>query len=378
MAGGTRLELGERERLAALKAEGLSLRAIARQLGRAASTVSRELRRNALPKGGYRPVHAEGCYLERRQRPAVLERDERLDGRPRARRAARPLRPRAPAGRLDPRADRRLARARRGARAPSGVARDDLRLHPPAPAERREALEAAAARARQAGPAAGPAAAQRHRRAALDPRPARGRPGAEGPRALGGRPADLQADPAGARPQGAQDPVRARGPAGRQVGRRDRGGADGGVPPARPAAAVLDHLRQRHGVRPARAARQRLRDDDLVLRRLRLLAEGSGGERERAAAPRPAARPRPGHPERRRAAGDRAQPQPDAAEVPRLPDAPPGAAQGAWQGRPNPLRLTRCASPVNPPGPTSPARASPATASGLPGAVPGSAPRTGS
>ena len=78
MSGGTHLELEERERLAALKAEGLSLRAIARQLGRAASTISRELRRNALPKGGYLPVHAEGCYRERRQRPAVLERDERL------------------------------------------------------------------------------------------------------------------------------------------------------------------------------------------------------------------------------------------------------------------------------------------------------------
>src|SRR5690349_24993970 len=78
MAGGTHPELEERERLAALKAEGLSLRAIARALGRAASTVSRELRRDALPEGGYLPVHAEGRYLERRQRPAVLERDERL------------------------------------------------------------------------------------------------------------------------------------------------------------------------------------------------------------------------------------------------------------------------------------------------------------
>src|ERR671929_342831 len=78
MAGGTHLELGERERLAALKAEGLSLRAIARALGRAASTVSRELRRNALPKGGYLPVHAEGGYRERRQRRAVLERDAKL------------------------------------------------------------------------------------------------------------------------------------------------------------------------------------------------------------------------------------------------------------------------------------------------------------
>src|SRR3954454_6913259 len=78
MSGGTHLELVERERLAVLKAEGLSLRAIARALGRAASTISRELRRNALPKGGYLPAHAEGCHRERRQRPAVLERDERL------------------------------------------------------------------------------------------------------------------------------------------------------------------------------------------------------------------------------------------------------------------------------------------------------------
>src|ERR671939_250779 len=76
MPGGTHLELEERERLAALEAEGLSLRAIARALGRAASTVSRELRRNALPKGGYPPVHAEGRYRERRQRPAVQGRKE--------------------------------------------------------------------------------------------------------------------------------------------------------------------------------------------------------------------------------------------------------------------------------------------------------------
>src|SRR4028119_1064866 len=78
MSGGTHLRLEERERLAALRVEGLSLRGIARGLGRAASTVSRELRRNSLPKGGYLPVHAEGCYLERRQRPAVLERDIKL------------------------------------------------------------------------------------------------------------------------------------------------------------------------------------------------------------------------------------------------------------------------------------------------------------
>ena len=68
MSGGTHSTLGERERLAASKAEGLSLRAIAARLGRAASTVSRELRRNALPKGGYLPTHAEGCYLGCRHR----------------------------------------------------------------------------------------------------------------------------------------------------------------------------------------------------------------------------------------------------------------------------------------------------------------------
>jgi transposase, IS30 family len=78
MAGGTHLRLEERERLAALKGEGLSLRGIAARLGRAASTIGRELRRDALPKGGYPPVHGEGCYRERRQRRAVLERDERL------------------------------------------------------------------------------------------------------------------------------------------------------------------------------------------------------------------------------------------------------------------------------------------------------------
>src|SRR3954453_23590259 len=78
ISGGTHLELVERERLAALKAEGLSLRAVARALGGGASTISREVRRNALPRGGYLPVHAQGCHRERRQRPAVLERDERI------------------------------------------------------------------------------------------------------------------------------------------------------------------------------------------------------------------------------------------------------------------------------------------------------------
>ena len=72
------LSLEEREQIATLRAEGLSLRAIGKQLGRNASTLSRELERNALPSGGYRPVHAEGSYLLRRQRQAILERDQKL------------------------------------------------------------------------------------------------------------------------------------------------------------------------------------------------------------------------------------------------------------------------------------------------------------
>jgi IS30 family transposase len=53
MSDGTHLCLEEREWPAALKVEDLSLRAIVARLGRAASTVSRELRRNALHRGGY-------------------------------------------------------------------------------------------------------------------------------------------------------------------------------------------------------------------------------------------------------------------------------------------------------------------------------------
>ena len=78
MSGYAHLSAEERDRLADLKADGLSLRAIARALGRAASTISRELRRNALNSGGYRPQVADGSYIFRRQRAAVLETDAKL------------------------------------------------------------------------------------------------------------------------------------------------------------------------------------------------------------------------------------------------------------------------------------------------------------
>ena len=54
MSGYSHLTADERDRLAGLKADGLSLGAIARTLGRATSTISRELRRNALDSGAYR------------------------------------------------------------------------------------------------------------------------------------------------------------------------------------------------------------------------------------------------------------------------------------------------------------------------------------
>ena len=71
MPGYSHLTSDERDRLAGLKADGLSLRAIGRALGRAASTICRELRRNALDSGGYRPHVADGSYLLRRQRRAA-------------------------------------------------------------------------------------------------------------------------------------------------------------------------------------------------------------------------------------------------------------------------------------------------------------------
>jgi IS30 family transposase len=45
----------ERDQIAILRAGGQSMGAIARALGRAKTTISRELQRNALPSGGYSP-----------------------------------------------------------------------------------------------------------------------------------------------------------------------------------------------------------------------------------------------------------------------------------------------------------------------------------
>jgi len=49
---GRHLSFAEREEIAILRAKGRGVRDIARQLDRAASTISRELRRNAATRGG--------------------------------------------------------------------------------------------------------------------------------------------------------------------------------------------------------------------------------------------------------------------------------------------------------------------------------------
>jgi IS30 family transposase len=74
------LTFGEREEIALGCAAGESVRCIARRRGRAASTVSRELRRNADHRGGYRATtaHARAWTRASRPKPAKLHVNRRL------------------------------------------------------------------------------------------------------------------------------------------------------------------------------------------------------------------------------------------------------------------------------------------------------------
>ena len=65
----------DRDQIAGMMAAGQPQSRIAEAVGKSKSTISRELRRNALDSGGYSAAIADGAYMERRQRPAVLERD---------------------------------------------------------------------------------------------------------------------------------------------------------------------------------------------------------------------------------------------------------------------------------------------------------------
>lgn len=73
------LQLGEREEISRGLSAGLSVREIARRLDRAASTVSREIRRNG-GKRSYRAANADACAWQRARRPqpCLLARRRRL------------------------------------------------------------------------------------------------------------------------------------------------------------------------------------------------------------------------------------------------------------------------------------------------------------
>jgi IS30 family transposase len=77
------LSLAERTMIADLHRAGVSVCGIAQELGRAASTVSRELRRNADSRGRYLPATAQRLAVERRSRSSRSRRlagDEQLYG----------------------------------------------------------------------------------------------------------------------------------------------------------------------------------------------------------------------------------------------------------------------------------------------------------
>jgi IS30 family transposase len=73
---GRYLSFSEREEIALLQVQGLGVREIARRLGRAASTISRELRRNAATRGGnldYRATTAQWHAERAARRPKVAK-----------------------------------------------------------------------------------------------------------------------------------------------------------------------------------------------------------------------------------------------------------------------------------------------------------------
>lgn len=77
------LSVAERTMIADLHREGVGVRGIAEQLGRAASTISRELRRGDDDQGRYLPATAERLAVQRRSRSSRtrrVARDEELRG----------------------------------------------------------------------------------------------------------------------------------------------------------------------------------------------------------------------------------------------------------------------------------------------------------
>jgi hypothetical protein len=80
---GRYLSFGERDEIALLRAQGTGVRKIAQRLGRALSTISRELRRNAATRGGRLEYQASVAQwkaelMARRPKTAKLVADDRL------------------------------------------------------------------------------------------------------------------------------------------------------------------------------------------------------------------------------------------------------------------------------------------------------------
>ncbi len=72
------LSCEETDQIGSMRAAGVSLGAIAQALHRSPSSISRKLYRNCLPRGGYSARHADGACIQRRQRNAIPEDDEKL------------------------------------------------------------------------------------------------------------------------------------------------------------------------------------------------------------------------------------------------------------------------------------------------------------
>ena len=68
------LDIDERYELYRLHEAGKGVREIGRLMGRSVSTISRELQRNVLPRGGYKPGSADRMALSRRRRLSRIER----------------------------------------------------------------------------------------------------------------------------------------------------------------------------------------------------------------------------------------------------------------------------------------------------------------
>jgi len=68
------LDLDERCEIYRLHQPNTSLRKIGRLMGRSAFTISRELERNTLPRGEYKPASADRIALSRCRRSSHIER----------------------------------------------------------------------------------------------------------------------------------------------------------------------------------------------------------------------------------------------------------------------------------------------------------------